>query len=313
MSIARNWVGTLQLEDETLDAGNWFNRLLADGVIKFAVGQIERGHETEHAHLQFYVQLAKKARLNQLKKLIDDKAHWEVARGTAKQCIDYCTKEDTRVAGPWTVGEPSTQGQRTELEKAADMILEKNSMLEVAMECKSSYIRYHRGLQAFKNLVHGSKPRDLKENGPEVWIFWGDSGSGKTKRAFENWPDAYVKLTNGKWWDGYEGQETVIFDDFKGSSLSLHDFQRVIDRYPLRVETKGGTVELQATRYVFTSNRHPSEWYSEEADPHKTVMRRVAEFCQDHGRLLHFLGRWMCQGSAEVTGNTGPSSSAHSE
>jgi len=300
---ARNWCGTLQLADETLDVETWFNRLFNDGIVKFATGQIERGHETEHAHLQFYIQCSKRLSLNQVKKMVNDKAHWEIARGTAQQCIDYCTKEDTRVVGPWAIGEASTPGQRNDINHAADLVLQGNSMKEVAGECPAVYIKYHRGLHAFRNLMLYSTPRDLKDAGPEVWIFWGDSGAGKTKRAFETWPDAYVKLTNSKWWDGYEGQDTVIFDDFKGSSLSLHDFQRVIDRYPMRVETKGGSVELQAKRYVFTSNRHPSEWYSEEADPHKTVMRRVAEFCQDHGRLIHCLGRWG-QGEAEVGGNT---------
>ena len=62
-------------------------------------------------------------------------------------------------------------------------------------------------------------------------------------------------------------EETVIFDDFKGSSMRLHDFQLIVDRYPVKVETKGSTVELSATRLVFTSNKHPSEWYSGDADP----------------------------------------------
>ena len=64
-------------------------------------------------------------------------------------------------------------------------------------------------------------------------------------------------MTNDKWWDGYHGEKTVIFDDFKGSSMRLHDFQLIVDRYPVKVETKGSTVELSATRLVFTSNKHP--------------------------------------------------------
>ena len=95
----------------------------------------------------------------------------------------------------------------------------------------------------------------------------GATGTGKSRRAFETWPDAYRKMTNDKWWDGYHGEETVIFDDFKGSSMRLHDFQLIVDRYPVKVETKGSTVELSATRLVFTSNKHPSEWYSGDADP----------------------------------------------
>ena len=60
-------------------------------------------------------------------------------------------------------------------------------------------------------------------------------------------------MGSDKWWDGYKGEETVIFDDFKGSSMKLHDFQTIIDRYPVQVEVKGAEVDLSATRYVFTS------------------------------------------------------------
>ena len=69
--------------------------------------------------------------------------------------------------------------------------------------------------------------------------------------------------------------------------MKLHDFQIVIDRYPMKVEVKGAYVELSATRYVFTSNKHPREWYSPEADPDGTVMRRISEFCERFGRLIH--------------------------
>ena len=69
--------------------------------------------------------------------------------------------------------------------------------------------------------------------------------------------------------------------------MKLHEFQMVIDWYPMPVEVKGAYIDLSATRYVFTSNKHPSEWYSAEADPDRTVMRRITEFCERFGRLIH--------------------------
>ena len=108
-------------------------------------------------------------------------------------------------------------------------------------------------------------------------------GPGKSDRRERS-------ATYDKWWDGYHGEETVIFDGLKGSSMRLHDFQLIVDRYPVKVETKGSTVELSATTLVFTSNKHPSEWYSGDADPEGTVMRRINEFCADRGRLIHLGG-----------------------
>ena len=85
-------------------------------------------------------------------------------------------------------------------------------------------------------------------------------------------------------------EETVIFDDFKGSSMRLRLPAHCRPLSREKVETKGSTVELSATRLVFTSNKHPSEWYSGDADPEGTVMRRINEFCADRGRLIHFVG-----------------------
>lgn len=301
---AKNWCGTIQVQTETeINVEEWFQRLLSNGTVNFAVGQLERG---THLHVQCYLQMMKRTTLKGMK-AIDGKAHWEIAHGTAQQNVTYCTKEETRVAGPWQVGTPLTKGQRTDLERAAELLDQGRPMREVAVECKSTFIRYHRGLHAYQAII-SSAPRSLMAEGPEVWVFWGDSGTGKSWRAETRWPDAYRKPP-GKWWDGYCGQETVILDDFKGDSMRLHDFQLMVDRYPLKVEFKGGYVELSAKRYVFTSNVHPSEWYSAEADPHGTVMRRINEFCADRCRLIHCVG-WEAEVEAEVAGNTEPATMA---
>lgn len=285
---AKNWCGTLQLEDETFDGQTFLQKLFDDKIITYGVGQVERG---SHLHFQFYLSLSKRSVLKTMKK-INGSAHWEVARGSPKQNKAYCTKEDTRVSGPWEVGEPIGQGHRSDLDVAGDMIADGTPVRDVADTFRALYIRYNRGFHALERTLKEKGDRKFGPEGPEVWIFWGPAGTGKSRKAFETWPDAYVKMTADKWWDGYEGQDTVIFDDFKGSSMRLHDFQRVIDRYPTRVEFKGGSITLSATRYVFTSNKHPSEWYSADADPHGTVMRRVNEFCVDRGRLFHCLGNW---------------------
>ena len=67
-----------------------------------------------------------------------------------------------------------------------------------------------------------------------------------------------------------------------------------IDRSPaiarlvsLWVEIKGGSLPMLATRYVITSNQHPADWYT-RGDPHGTILRRVRDFAEAHGRLLEF-------------------------
>lgn len=68
-------------------------------------------------HLQGYIQLVKKTRLNALKKLIT-RAHLEVAKGSATQNKLYCSKE-----GVFTeLGSPTSERQRSDLESAKEAI-----------------------------------------------------------------------------------------------------------------------------------------------------------------------------------------------
>ena len=90
----RRWVATINNPIETDDPKTWD--------VAFVTGQKEKGAQgTEH--YQLYVELSKKQRLSYMKK-INSKAHWEIARGTQKQCIDYVTKEETRIEEPFECG-----------------------------------------------------------------------------------------------------------------------------------------------------------------------------------------------------------------
>lgn len=283
---ARNWCGTLQLEDDDWDAETWLESLVRDEKAKYVVGQIERGHETEHAHLQFYVQCLSQKNLVWMKRHIHDKAHWETAKGTAKHNRAYCTKEDSRVRGPWEFGEIVQQGQREGLETAIKMVKEGAPLKDIALEQSVVWVHHHRGLMDLrKQLGLEADRRVFGPEGPEVWCLWGPSGTGKSRWVNARWPDAFWKIPNEKWWDGYTGQETIILDDYKDGDMRLSDLQRLLDWYPLWVEVKGGTIPMLAKRYVFTCNTHPSGWYR-KADPHRTIWRRFQEFAEAHGRLI---------------------------
>lgn len=308
MAQSRRWCGTLNELPDGFSGEEWFKAL--EDKVAYAVGQLEIGENTGHEHLQFYVQLNRSQRLNWLKAQISDKAHWEQSKGSPEQARAYCMKEETRVAGPWEVGLWAKQGQTRGLAQAVELVKGGAPLKTVAEDLPEVYIRHWRGLKEWRTELLSRGPRQIGPEGPEVWVFWGPTGTGKSRRAHEQWPGAYWKLNSNKWWDGYIGQDTVIFDDFKGSAMTLHDFQRVVDRYPMEVETKGGTIHLSAARYVFTSNKHPADWYSAEADPDGSVMRRINDYCADRGRLIHFVG---APGGAAAHGEAapGPAEPAH--
>lgn len=51
----------------------------------------------------------------------------------------------------------------------------------------------------------------------QVEVFWGTTGTGKSRRAWdEAGVGAYSKCPRSKFWDGYQGQENVVVDEFRG-------------------------------------------------------------------------------------------------
>nr|WDW25911.1 MAG: replication-associated protein [Canine stool-associated circular virus] len=286
MTQARCWCGTLNSVPTDFDGLQFFKAI--EDKLNYAVGQVEIGNETGTVHFQFYLQLRRSQRLSWLKTKVSNEAHFEVAKGSPEQNKEYCTKVDTRAAGPWEIGMMNTQGKAAGLERATELIKAGTPVQEVAEFFPVIWVKHGRGLLDLrKTLKLECDRRQIGPNGPELWVLYGESGSGKSRFVNEHWPDAYWKTPYSQWWDGYAGHETVVLDDFKDDWMRLTDFQRLIDYYPLWVEIKGGSLPMMATRYVITSNVDPEEWY-QRADKAGTVMRRIRDFAEQFGRLLSF-------------------------
>lgn len=211
-------------------------------------------------------------------KKIDNHAHWEIRRGSADEARVYCMKADTRLEGPWEYGEASKgQGQRRDLEEATHTALTTRSIRAVAQQHPSSFVKYHNGFQSL--LFHTTTARTEP---PRVLLYYGVTGSGKTRQAYADYGDAlYRKAPDTVWFDGYCGQKTLLLDDFAGaaSKMSLSYLLQLLDRYPIDVQVKGSYASLQATKIIITSNLHPRLWYdySKREGQYQALIRRIHE------------------------------------
>lgn len=86
---SRNWCFTTN--NFTPEHVLWLSTLVKDGKADYLVFGKEVGEEGT-PHLQGYVEVPKRLRLNQVRKLIPD-SHLSVAKGTAAQNFAYCSKE----------------------------------------------------------------------------------------------------------------------------------------------------------------------------------------------------------------------------
>jgi len=87
--------------------------------------------------------------------------------------------------------------------------------------------------------------------------------------------DSYCKDPRSKFWCGYQGEDNVIFDEFRGG-IDIAHLLRWFDRYPVRVEIKGSSVPLVASKIWITSNLAPSFWYPEcDSATLEALLRRL--------------------------------------
>lgn len=288
-----NWMGILRNVGENYNGGILLNDLIERKLIIFGICQVERGLRTGMVHLQIFIQLPMKQRKGYLTRNIHGTINWISPKNTPAECIEYCSKKETRVAGPWRVGTAKAQGKPQTLEAACEMVRTCEHLTEIAEQYPVVWVLHSHGLTNLrKDLNLDRDQRRFGRHGPEVWVFWGETGTGKSLMASLLWPDAFWKMTSERWWDGYRGQETIIIDDFKETLVSFADMQRLLGRDPLWLDVKFGSVPCVAKRYVFTSNYHPYTWYREggflnkEIDFNGTMRRRIYEFAEKFGRMI---------------------------
>lgn len=261
---------------------------LRDDLI-YIKGQQEIGANGLH-HWQLLVAFATRLTLQQVKQYFCKEAHVELSRSDAAD--KYVHKDDTAIAETrFEIGEKAFKRNS---KQDWDFILEEAKRGCVEKIPSDVLIRYYNSIKRIK--VDHVQP---------VWrdtittrVYWGGSGLGKTRRAWhEAGANVYVKDPCTKWWDGYQGQENVIIDEFTGT-IAINHILRWLDRYPCFAETKGFSTPLLAKNFWITSNVDPREWYKDAtSDQVKALIRR----CD----ITKFVFEWLPPDDDEVRWDNG--------
>lgn len=263
----RAWCFTLFVEEKKDYAELHEN---ADG-LRFGVWQLEMSPTTQRLHIQGYFEFDSAVRLGTLKRYLGESVHGESRRGSRDSAILYCRKEETRVLGPWTFGNQAVvrQGKRTDLDSVADLVQSGETMHNVVNEYPVQYIRYRRGIEALMSFRMQQRAKEWRSL--EVVVYYGDAGTGKTRKAIEDNPENFI-LDQGDrvWFDGYTGEPCLIIDDFYGW-IKYGQLLRILDGHPLRLEVKGGFTWALWTKVIITSNKEWEDWY-----PNVTNSQQIA-------------------------------------
>ncbi len=120
-------------------------------------------------------------------------------------------------------------------------------------------VQNHKSMSVYRRVSTPSRNFQTK-----LEVYYGPPGTGKSVRANQVDSTAYwlrkPSSSGPLWFDGYDGQQTVVIDEFYGW-ISIDMFCRMVDRYPLMVETKGGAANFTPRRIIITSNVAPNKWW----------------------------------------------------
>nr|UOF77092.1 rep protein [Cressdnaviricota sp.] len=246
--------------------------------VQIAVWQREAGEKENTPHYQGYIVMKRqyRARIVTIQRLLSscgvNRAHCEVSRGSNAQAIAYCTKTDTRIEGPWYFPDADTvlaykdvhSGTRTDISEVADKIKSGAKMSSIADEYPEMYIRLNRGFRALAAALPAS------ERTVYTICIQSPPGVGKTtwaNRAFTGDIFRLHTVDKGYWADGYDGEHVLLIDDYNGQ-IPIHQFNELLDPWPLLMPIKGGFVQARYTLVIILCNSTPDLWYPKAAyDP----------------------------------------------
>lgn len=275
-SAAVAWVFTLNNytpeEVKDIQKGKWW---------KYMIFGYEIGPETGTPHLQGYLLLKNRQRLDTARMLIPRGA-WFARNGTHQEARDYCIYGDYDEAKAesrkpivlnkiWTGGKEPASGERNDLDQVRAQALDEG-MRGVVTTRNFQQIRV-----AEKWLSYCEPKRNFRPN--VVWIY-GPTGIGKSDLAHKmaeelSGDDVHVKNDADKWWDGYDAHETVIMDDFRDSWWPLTETLSLLDKFAKPVPNKGGFRQMRSKNMIITCPFHPSQMYLGTGEEMMQLVRRT--------------------------------------
>jgi len=230
---------------------------------------VELSPTTGKLHCQVYLRFASQVAEVSVRALFPTGDHVEKAKGDEASNVKYCSKEESHVLGPFEIGERAKPGKRSDLALARVCVADGKGMRQMVDELTS-----YQGLRCAELILkYKERVRDFQ---PEVRWYHGSTGGGKTRDAFEEFPGAWFSGKDGKWFDGYDAHEVCVLDDFRKDFCSFSVLLRMLDRYPFRIENKGGSRQLLAKVVIITCPWAPDVLYDNRSQEDiGQLMRRI--------------------------------------
>ena len=235
-----------------------------------AIGPIEIGKKEGRIHCHGYIYCNKQKTIKGLLKDWPRGTHFDAAKGNTKQIITYLTKgkhdkqyarEHPEVCSPLAFedGDQPQQGARSDLAGALDAY---NNIEEFMTEEPELYCKYRNGIKD----IYALKSKNEKRYYEPVEVIWsyGETGTGKTRAAFEDVECVNVDYNNGFFSDWGQAK-TISLEEMNGS-IPYKTLLKLLDGYHnyYNVNIKGGQKLVNLKKIYITSSEHPANIYKRQ-------------------------------------------------
>lgn len=249
----------------------------------------EIGLKTKTYHTHLFMYSPNGIRFRTVQSRIPN-CHIDYCKGTSQQNRDYVfkegkyagtDKEDTRVDGSqfeWGEMPVERQGRRNDIVDLYDMIANGMSDFQI-LDTSPDYMLNLNQIRQTRQVIKSEKFKNTFRQLTVTYI-WGSTGSGKTRYVMEKYGYENVyRVTNYKHpFDGYRGQDVVLFDEFR-SSLPLADMLKYLDGYPVVLPCRFADTLACFTKVYFTTNIPLDKQYvniqRDEIESYKAFLRRI--------------------------------------
>lgn len=233
----------------------------------------EKAPTTGHEHIHIYAHFNQTYRIS--KKILKHKAHIEICKGSPKENINYIEKDGNILD---EIGERPRQGIKTVKELRETNIDDIDPHL-YNVKCKIDDKKNEE--DQFFNMLDEIEKDDLKA--PEIIYICGDSGKGKTYKAYKialskfekkdigklTIENNFIQITN-------ERAKCFVIEEFRPSQIKAASFLQLTDKYGYTCNIKGSFKSIRPQCIIIASIIKPEELYKNE-EINKQFTRRITQ------------------------------------
>lgn len=228
---------------------------------------------TGHKHIHIYAHFSQPYRLS--KKILNYKAHIEICRGSPKENIAYIEKDGNILD---EIGERPRQGAKTVKELRESDI---NDIDPHLYNIKRKIDDKANEEEQFMNMLDEIAADNLKA--PEIIYICGDSGKGKTYKAYKialskfdkkdigklTIENNFIQITNEK-------AKCYVIEEFRPSQIKAASFLQLTDKYGYTCNIKGSFKSIRPECIIIASIIKPEDLYKNE-EINKQFTRRITQ------------------------------------